>query len=531
MRGPRGSSERCWTAPGSASRTRCRGTCGRFLTRRSSRRTFQRERRAPNSTVGWGGILERLDPSGSAGLLGFPLYATLGDLFSRHWAFGWLRWRLAEPSRILAPCMFAWLDAASQRTWTAQLLPSLARAVRSKRRARRRRSLSDQIVSLQSPNGSWAWTTLGTSVALVALRCLGVGPNEDPIRRGIAHLRGLRYAEPESKVRQSWARGSVWETAISSDALLAAEGGIPRDAEAAACALRARLLPSGATEFDSGVGRGDHDSTAVVLTFLARLRNKRSSGSDSLLETVIEPALEALLDGQSSAGGWNFAPSGLGRWAARRPPGGMLGNVLDPPSPDITARVLSALAAARQLPFLDVATRDRIDTAIARTAAFLGATQCPEGSWWGRWGDGDLSTTAQVLVALCAAHAESGEEMVSRGRAWLLRTCEHAHDLSAVEAAWAAAGVVASSPLRSIAQDEPVSEVLPPLIRQAVADDRGALRFAYPIVYPHERYAAPGFDSAWTLFAVSFVRVALRRGVSNARREVLWGHPRDIPPP
>lgn len=440
----------------------------------------------------------------------FPFYAFLGDLFSRYWLFSRLRSRLSESSRILIPCCAAWLHGTARRT----------------RFGRASQSLAERIIALQSPNGSWAWTVLGTAVALVALRELGVAPDHQSIQTGLRYIRELRFRDANGHVYQSWAGGSIWNATIGATALLAHSGLARVEVEKTAVNVSMRKLTARAMEFDSQVGLGDNDTTAVVLTFLARLHRKKDKPG-SRIEVFVERTLVTLLATQSRGGGWGFSWSRARKRAGRTPPSEKAARLLDSPSPDITARVLLGLAAARQLPFLDVATRDAIDKSMLRTIEYLKSAQQSDGSWWSRWGDGNTSATSEVLLALCAADEDPKTDFIVAARRWLLSNIvAEARTLSTVELCAGLAAVISCAPSDSIYKDQETLAVLQQLLPHVchVENVTQQLRFAYPVVYPNERFAAPSYDCASALLNLSFVRTAMERGVGIARRELLWGH-------
>jgi squalene cyclase len=126
---------------------------------------------------------------------------------------------------------------------------------------------------------------------------------------------------------------------------------------------------------------------------------------------------------------------------------------------------------ARQLSFIDIATIDAIDTALARALDYLKSAQRADGSWWGRWSDSDVSATAEVLVALCAIDVDPSANMIGNGRQWLPGAVQRLDGLHAVETSWAAAALLASCASASIYQDSCASREFLDLIPEAVDGD------------------------------------------------------------
>jgi squalene-hopene/tetraprenyl-beta-curcumene cyclase len=87
------------------------------------------------------------------------------------------------------------------------------------------------------------------------------------------------------------------------------------------------------------------------------------------------------------------------------------GEALDPPSADVTAHVVEALA---HLGF------DRSHRAVERAYRFLRAEQEDDGSWFGRWGVNHIYGTAAVLPALAALGEDSSQPHIRRAADWIV---------------------------------------------------------------------------------------------------------------
>ena len=85
--------------------------------------------------------------------------------------------------------------------------------------------------------------------------------------------------------------------------------------------------------------------------------------------------------------------------------------MIDPSTPDLTGRVLEALAGWG-------ATGD--DPAVRRAVRYLRTTQEPDGSWIGRWGVNYIYGTWQCLVGLTQVGTALADPCVLRGAQWLL---------------------------------------------------------------------------------------------------------------
>ncbi len=153
----------------------------------------------------------------------------------------------------------------------------------------------------------------------------------------------------------------------------------------------------------------DVDDTAVVLIVLSALRDK-PEWRGRRLEEAIERAVRWILAMQCKGGGWGAFDKDNDKALVTKIPFCDFGEALDPPSVDVTAHVLDALARLGY-------TRDH--PAVAGGLAFLKSEQEDDGSWFGRWGVNYIYGTASVLPAL----KELGEDMragyVTKAADWI----------------------------------------------------------------------------------------------------------------
>jgi len=212
----------------------------------------------------------------------------------------------------------------------------------------------------------------------------------------------------------------VWDTAIAVHAL--GEAGCAPESKLTASAdwllskevrrkgdwsvKRPNVEPSGWYFEFANEWYPDIDDTAQVLLALAH-----SSATDSEAQKATRKrAVDWLLAMQGSDGGWaafdvdnnwNFLSS---------VPFADHNAMLDPTCPDITGRVLEALAACG-VPSSHAAVR--------RGVAYLKRSQEADGSWYGRWGVDYIYGTYLALRGLRASGESDREAFILRAGEWL----------------------------------------------------------------------------------------------------------------
>ena len=148
----------------------------------------------------------------------------------------------------------------------------------------------------------------------------------------------------------------------------------------------------------------DLDDTAVVAWAM-----HRSAERERYLPAV-DRALDWLVGMQSSNGGFASFDVDNTSYYLNEIPFADHGALLDPPTSDVTARVVTVLA---------LVGRARDAAALERAIAYLRAEQEADGSWFGRWGTNYLYGTWSVLSALAQAGIGPDDSAVRRAVTWL----------------------------------------------------------------------------------------------------------------
>jgi squalene-hopene/tetraprenyl-beta-curcumene cyclase len=170
-------------------------------------------------------------------------------------------------------------------------------------------------------------------------------------------------------------------------------------------ARRPGLSPGGwAFEFDND-GYPDIDDTAEVVLALRRV----APAADPRIAAAMQRGISWLTGMQSKDGGWGAFDADNTRKIVTKLPFCDFGEVIDPPSADVTAHTVEALAA------------EGLGAAVAarRGVTWLLRAQEKDGSWFGRWGANYVYGTGAVVPALIAAGVLPGKPPIRRAVAWL----------------------------------------------------------------------------------------------------------------
>lgn len=142
---------------------------------------------------------------------------------------------------------------------------------------------------------------------------------------------------------------------------------------------------------------------ADALSFVARWERVQAASARALAWTLAM---------QNSDGGWGAFDRNNDAEFLCHVPFADHNAMIDPSTPDITARVLEMLGGYGY----------RADSPpVAKALRFLRRTQESDGAWFGRWGVNYIYGTWQVLVGLRAVGVPLDDPLVERGRDWLTR--------------------------------------------------------------------------------------------------------------
>ncbi|MEU9252111.1 squalene--hopene cyclase [Streptomyces sp. NPDC048270] len=324
--------------------------------------------------------------------------------------------RVPNPAKRLAP-LTSW-DGAFQR---------MDRALHVYRRFAPRRlrkaalsAAARWIVERQENDGCWGGIQPPAVYSVIALHLLGYDLGHPVMRAGLESLdRFAVWREDGARMIEA-CQSPVWDTCLAVIAL--ADAGLRPDHPALVKAAdwmlgeeiartgdwavrRPGLAPGGwAFEFHNDT-YPDIDDTAEVVLALRRVRHP----DPARVEAAIARGVSWNLGMQSKNGAWGAFDADNTSPFPNRLPFCDFGEVIDPPSADVTAHVVEMLAFEGRAG--DARTR--------RGIAWLLAEQEPDGAWFGRWGTNYVYGTGSVVPALTAAGIAPAHPAIRRAVRWL----------------------------------------------------------------------------------------------------------------
>ncbi len=144
----------------------------------------------------------------------------------------------------------------------------------------------------------------------------------------------------------------------------------------------------------------------MVLLGLDKVENPR----ERYQHEVSQRAIDWIFAMQCRNGGWASFDKDNTRMVFQHIPFADHNAMLDPPTVDITGRVLEMLAA------YGVSKEDK---RVKKAIKFILSEQEPDGSWFGRWGVNYIYGTMLVLRGLQAMGVDHHEPYVQQGAEWL----------------------------------------------------------------------------------------------------------------
>jgi squalene-hopene/tetraprenyl-beta-curcumene cyclase len=263
--------------------------------------------------------------------------------------------------------------------------------------------------------------------SIIALRCLGYSEDDPQVIRARDEFEKLGIEEPaneampEPTFRLQPCVSPVWDTAQAVFAL--GEAGLERNDKRMIKAVDWMLSKEVRHKGDWAVKvpktepggwyfefnnefYPDTDDTAQVLMALNKVDNPR----EGYQYNVAQRAIEWLFAMQCRKGGWGSFDKDNTKMIFQYIPFADHNAMLDPPTVDITGRILEMLASYGYT---------RGDKHVEKAIKFILSEQEPDGSWFGRWGVNYIYGTFLALRGLDAISFDHNEPQIQQAAEWI----------------------------------------------------------------------------------------------------------------
>jgi len=293
------------------------------------------------------------------------------------------------------------------------------------------------VIERQDTPGDWAGIVPAMLNSILMFHALGYSAHHPYIKRGLDALDRFCIEEgtianselPET-LRLQPCISPTWDTALGLTALLDS-GASPTDARIQAAGdwlltkqifrygdwavFNRRGKPAGwAFEFFNDYYPDVDDTAAVIMSLLAMKLD-----DDEYKLEACRAATAWVMTMQCKAGGWAAFDIDNTQDLWNQMPYGDLKAMIDPPTADLTGRVLELLGHWQA----KLGEKHYRDEDLRRAIDFLLSLQEKDGSWWGRWGVNYVYGTYLALVGLRSIAPFIGFDMdcdeVKQAAAWL----------------------------------------------------------------------------------------------------------------
>src|SRR5579872_2740654 len=256
--------------------------------------------------------------------------------------------------------------------------------------------------------------------AIIALRCLGYSTDDPQVIRALDEFEKLGIEEGDT-FRMQPCKSPVWDTAYALFAL--GDSGVPaNDPRLVKCAdwiLQKQVRTAGDWKVKNkqGLPGGwyfefnnefypDVDDSAMVCLALAQVEHPNGRYQ----RESVQRAIDWIFSMQCKNGGWASFDKDNDKMVFQHIPFADHNAMLDPPTVDITGRILETLATYGYT---------RKDRRVEKAIKFIFAEQEADGSWFGRWGVNYLYGTFLVLRGLEAIGVWNHEPQVQQAAEWI----------------------------------------------------------------------------------------------------------------
>ena len=286
------------------------------------------------------------------------------------------------------------------------------------------------LLEHQDEDGAWGGIQPPWIYTIIAMHIEGYSQEQENMKRAIEAFDAHWKVEKNNTIMLQASESPVWDTLLTITALVDA-GETLENSKELQKALRYVLSKENSSYGDWAVKVGkvvkpsgwafqranayypDVDDAAVAIIALEKL--KRTANPDNPviadIDAAVRRAIDWILCMQCKNGGWAAFDKDNTRNIVTKIPFCDFGEVLDPPSADLTAHVVEALMYCGY---------KKDNPVIVRALEFLYNEQEDDGSWFGRWGVNYIYGTWSVVMAMAACGETTDFAPMKRALQWLV---------------------------------------------------------------------------------------------------------------
>ena len=290
-------------------------------------------------------------------------------------------------------------------------------------RGKAERKIIDWLKDHQERDGSWGGIQPPWVYSLIALHQLGFDMDHPVMQQGFTGFEGFAIEDDETFIVQPCI-SPVWDTCLAMSALVQSGVDVSNPMiqkstrwlldrqvmEAGDWQVRAKGAQPGGWSFEfENVHYPDIDDAAEVIIALTSVALPPEE--DHRRQQAVKRCVDWLLALQSKNGGWASFDKDNNRKYLAKLPFADFGEMLDPPSVDVTAHLVEMfgkLGYSQDFP------------PVKRACDFIKREQESDGSWFGRWGVNYVYGIGAVLPAMAAIGEDMSQPHIRKAARWLL---------------------------------------------------------------------------------------------------------------
>ncbi|MEM9399134.1 MAG: squalene--hopene cyclase [Verrucomicrobiota bacterium] len=284
------------------------------------------------------------------------------------------------------------------------------------------------LIKHQEADGAWSGIQPPWIYSLMALKTEGYPLEHPVVKEGLQAFDKHWSYERDGGTYLQASDSTVWDTTLSMMSMLDCDEKIQDNKmmqQALAWVMKEQVTqvrgdwsvyvpkaPAGGWAFEQANDfYPDVDDTAVAIIVLARIRKQLQHGvSSQQIDEAIDLAVKWVECMQSQSGGWAAFDKDNTHKILTKIPFADFGELLDPPSVDVTAHVIEAFG---------LLGRGLNDPFVASGVQYIMDEQEDDYTWFGRWGVNHIYGTAAVLPALEAVGYDMKEPRIIAAGEWV----------------------------------------------------------------------------------------------------------------